>query len=169
VLSNFAVFVQKANTLKPIGDLANQLTSNIEGENRKIQKLLDFVTGQIEYDERELRFQRQVLKRPLDTLLARQGTCGSKTVLFASLLEQVGHPDYVIVHYPKHVTVFVPGEGKNGYNLSLGGKTYTLAEATCEGFVIGQSRLETTLGKPTFFAFPSKGFGMYPDGRKMIF
>jgi len=112
---------------------------------RAVQKLLDFVTNEIEYDdnEREWAGTRQVIKLANEVLMTRKATCASKAALYASLLEQIDI-DYVLVYYPKHLTVFVSGQysDTNNHTILLDGKSYYLAETTVPGFVIGQTVLE---------------------------
>ena len=56
----------------------------------KIQRLVDFVSNEIQYDYSEAVGGRETLKRPNEVLFTRSGDCSNKTILLASLLEQIG-------------------------------------------------------------------------------
>jgi hypothetical protein len=73
----------------------------------RIQRLTDFVSSEIAYNFIEGSGQRETLKRPDETLMTRNGDCSNKTILLASLLEQIGE-EYIILYYPHHITVAVP-------------------------------------------------------------
>jgi len=126
---------------------AKAIIGGEDNQDRVNQKLLDFVTNEIEYDYTEDDWSnfRQVVKRPNEVLMTRKATCASKSALYASLLEQIGN-DYVLVYYPSHIAVFVSGQyaDTNGYTIVHDGKRYYMAETTAPGFVIGQTRLRTT-------------------------
>ncbi len=124
--------------------LAIKLVGEEKRPERMAQKLLDFVTVEIEYDhdEQEWSDYKQVIKRADEVLMTRKATCASKAALYASLLEQVGI-DYVLVYYPSHLAVFVKGRFRddNGHSLLLDGQRYYYAESTTPGFVIGVTEI----------------------------
>ena len=79
------------------------------------------------------------LKRGDETLMTRNGDCSNKTILLASLLEQIGE-DYLLLYTPRHITVAVPqGEFVNANKLDFtwDGKPWLIAETTVPGFQVG--------------------------------
>jgi transglutaminase-like putative cysteine protease len=145
VFGNHGAFVAKPNE-PSLTRLAGSLTLSGDSLSRegRIQNLLNFVSGEITYDDAEAKFKGEILKRPDETLLTRRGDCSSKTILMASLLEQIGE-DYRLVYYIDHITVAVrQGNFKNLNTLSFSreGETWTIAETTVPGFLIGETAIE---------------------------
>jgi hypothetical protein len=148
VFGNHGAFVARANE-PSLTRLATALTLNasISGlglrENR-IQKLVDFVSQEITYDESEAKFKGEILKRPDETLLTRRGDCSSKSILLASLLEQVGE-EYRLIYYNDHITVAVRKgnfANANGLSFNRDGETWMIAESTLPGFRVGETIVE---------------------------
>ena len=79
--------------------------------------------------------------------MAGRGDCSSKSILLASLLEQINE-DYLLVYYKDHITVAVR-KGKfpnnNGLTFMREGETWLIAEATVPGFQIGETIVENKL------------------------
>jgi transglutaminase-like putative cysteine protease len=145
VFGNHGAFVARPNE-PSLTRLAGSLTPSGDSLSRegRIQNLLNFVSSEITYDEAEAKFKGEILKRPDETLLTRRGDCSSKTILMASLLEQIGE-DYRLVYYVDHITVAVRQGGfKNLNTLSFSreGETWTIAETTVPGFLIGETAIE---------------------------
>ncbi len=123
---------------------------------KKIQRLLDFVSNEITYDDEEAKSNDEVLKHPVEILISRHGDCSNKAILFGSLLEQINE-DYLFLYCHEHITVAVepgrfpkdrtpPGglEGKlkgNSLAFNWEKKNWLIAEATASGFQIGVSYL----------------------------
>lgn len=125
-----------------LGDGAASLS-----REEKIQKLLDFVTTQIEYDYREALGSQETLKRPNEVLMTRKSDCSNKTILMASFLEQIGE-DYVLLYCPRHITVGVPQgafPAENNMSFEWDGKNYIPAETTLPNFQIGKTKIAETL------------------------
>lgn len=125
-----------------LGDHAANLT-----REEKIQKLLDFVTTQIEYDYREALASQETLKRPNEVLMTRKSDCSNKTILMASFLEQIGE-DYILLYCPRHITVGVPQgnfPAENNMSFEWDGKNYIPAETTLPNFQIGKTKIAETL------------------------
>ncbi len=103
------------------------------------QELLNFVTKAIPYTHHG---DLEIFMRPVDVLLAGTSDCSGKVILYGSLLNQVGIP-YLLVYLEGHITMGVRGRfpQKNGMFFEHEGHTYTVAETTAEGFVIGRSEL----------------------------
>ena len=83
------------------------------------------------------------MKRPNEVLMSRTSDCSNKTILMASLLEQIGE-DYLLLYCPQHITVAVPqGEFPNENKLSFNwsGKDWMIAETTLPNFEIGKTKV----------------------------
>jgi hypothetical protein len=145
VFGNHGAFVAKPNE-PSLTRLAASLIAGGSSMSRetKIQQLLNFVSSEITYDDAEAKFKGEILKRPDETLLTRRGDCSSKTILMASLLEQIGE-DYRLVYYIDHITVAVQQRGfgnRNNLAFPREGETWVIAETTVPGFVIGETSIE---------------------------
>ena len=142
VFANHGIMVAKPDepTLKRLTD---ELLKGIEGREAKIQRLVDFVSSEIEYSYTEALMNGELLKRPSETLMTRSGDCSNKTILLASLLEQIGE-EYILLYMPRHITVAVPQgafENNNKLDFTWANKPWMIAETTLAGFRIGQTRL----------------------------
>ncbi len=123
--------------------LAEKITDGLQKKEEKIQALLNFVTEEIPYSEKERNAKREIMKRPNEVLMTRTSDCSGKTILFASLLEQIA-AEYRLAYLNNHICVLVDGDfsKKNELNIMLNDTTYFLAETTAKGFLIGESRLQ---------------------------
>ncbi len=125
--------------------LVDELLKDV-GDSReaRIQRLVDFVSNEIEYSFTEAVSGREKLKRPNETLMTRNGDCSNKTILLASLLEQINE-EYVMLYCPKHITVAVPQGNfvnENKLDFKWEQKDWLIAESTAAGFQIGKSRVQ---------------------------
>lgn len=115
-----------------------------DNREARIQRLLDFVSNEIEYSYTEAVGARETLKRPSETLMTRNGDCSNKTILLASLLEQINE-EYRLLYCPRHITVAVP-QGNfvndNKLDFTWDGKPWLIAESTLAGFRIGSTRVQ---------------------------
>ncbi len=112
----------------------------------RVQSLLDYVTKHIQYDSKEASSQKEWLKRPNETLISRRGDCSNKTILFASLLEQIDE-DYLLIYLPGHISVAVRrGQfpTRNGLNFRWQGDEWVVAETTVFDFHIGGEVIENS-------------------------
>lgn len=131
-----------------LGRLVGELTRDIEGDGEgaraaRVQRLLDFVSREIEYNQREAAYDFELLKRPNEVLMSGESDCSNKAILLGSLLEQMGE-DYLFVYTPGHITVAVRQGGfpvGNGLWLEWEGQAWLIAEGTAPGFRIGVDRL----------------------------
>jgi hypothetical protein len=108
-----------------------------------VQRLVDFVSSEISYNYIEGFGQRETLKRPDETLMTRNGDCSNKTILLASLLEQIGE-EYIILYCPHHITIAVPRGNyadDNDLDLAWADKQWVIAETTLEGFQVGTTKV----------------------------
>lgn len=141
VFANHAIMVAKPDepTLKR---LVSELLKDV-GDNReaRIQRLVDFVSNEIEYSYTEAVGTRETLKRANETLMTRSADCSNKTILLASLLEQINE-EYILLYCPQHITVAVP-QGNyvndNKLDFTWNQKPWVIAETTAPGFQIGRS------------------------------
>ena len=146
VFANHGIMVAKPNEpslQRVVGELLKDEANGGERE-RKIQKLVDFVSNEIEYSYTEAVGARETLKRPNETLMTRTADCSNKTILLASLLEQIGE-EYILLYSPQHITVAVPQgnfANENKIDFVWNGKPWLIAETTLPGFQIGQTKVK---------------------------
>lgn len=143
VFANHAIMVAKPNE-PSLKRLTDEILKDA-GDNReqKIQKLVDFVSNEIEYSYTEAVGSGETLKRAAEILMTRTGDCSNKTILLASLLEQIGE-DYILLYCPRHITVAVPQgnfANDNKIDFEWEGKNWLIAETTLPGFQVGNTRL----------------------------
>lgn len=124
--------------------LADELLKDVTPTREaRIQRLVDFVSAEIEYSYTEAVGSRETLKRASETLMTRTGDCSNKTILLASLLEQIGE-EYVLLYCPQHITVAVPQGGypnDNKLDFTWNGKPWVIAETTLPGFQVGVTKV----------------------------
>lgn len=149
-----------------VGELTRDIPADGAGAREvRVQRVLDFVSREIRYDQREATYNFELLKRPNEVLMSRESDCSNKAILLGSLLEQLGE-DYLFVYLPNHITVAVP-QGRfpaaNGLSLEWDGQTWVIAEGTTPGFRIGADRIE---GEEQFKQFQ---YVQRPRERDVIF
>ncbi|MEP6850961.1 MAG: hypothetical protein ABI999_19040 [Acidobacteriota bacterium] len=113
------------------------------GREERIQRLVDFVSNDIQYSFTEALGTRETLKRASETLMTGNGDCSNKTILLASLLEQIGE-DYILLYCPQHITVAVPQGNfadENKLDFTWNQKPWMIAETTLSGFQVGKTRV----------------------------
>lgn len=143
VFANHGIMVAKPNEpslMRLTGELLKDAGDNREA---RIQRLLDFVSNEIEYSYTEAVAPRETLKRANETLMTRIGDCSNKTILLASMLEQIGE-DYILVYSPQHITVAVPQgnfTNENKIDVDYENKKYVIAESTLPGYQIGKTKV----------------------------
>ncbi|HTK38500.1 MAG TPA: transglutaminase-like domain-containing protein, partial [Pyrinomonadaceae bacterium] len=143
VFANHGIMVAKPGepSLKRLAD--ELLKSAGPSREERIQRLVDFVSNDIDYSFTEAVGTSETLKRASETLMTRSGDCSNKTILLASLLEQIGEA-YVLLYCPQHITVAVPqGNFSNENNLDFtwNQKPWVIAETTLPGFQVGKTRV----------------------------
>lgn len=143
VFANHGIMVAKPGepTLKRLTD---ELLKDV-GDSReaRIQRLVDFVSTEIEYSYTEAVAPTEKLKRASETLMTRNGDCSNKTILLASLLEQIGE-EYILLYCPRHITVAVPQgayPNENGLDFKWDSRPWMIAETTLAGFQIGLTKV----------------------------
>jgi hypothetical protein len=127
-----------------VGELTRDIPADGEdAREARVQRMLDFVSREIDYDQRATTYNFELLKRPNEVLMSGVSDCSNKAILLGSLLEQLGE-DYLFVYTPDHITVAVR-QGRfavrNGLSLEWEGQTWLIAEGTAPGFRIGIDRL----------------------------
>lgn len=153
-------------TISPKGEpslkrLVDKLIDTTDSRETQAQHLLDFVTRQISYTGDA---GMEVFRRPTEILLAATADCSGKTVLYASLLEQIDYP-YLLVYMPRHIAVAVPGDfsDKNGMSFEHEGERYYFAETTFKGFWIGQTYFSPPLSEEdiSYLQYPGKATRLF--------
>ncbi|MGB7202730.1 MAG: hypothetical protein WBD16_10720 [Pyrinomonadaceae bacterium] len=143
VFANHGIMVARPSepSLKRLSD---ELLKDTGAEREvRIQQLVDFVANEIEYSFAEALGGQETLKRPNETLMTRNGDCSNKSILLASLLEQIGE-EYILLYCPQHITVAVPQGAfvnDNKLDFTWNQKPWVIAETTVPGFQIGKSKL----------------------------
>ncbi len=119
------------------------LASVPNNRQEQIQRLLDFVTKEVGSDNILDPNREKILKRPNETLISQSGNNMNKTVLFASLLEQV-KTDYIIAYASGYLVVGVPREElteQSGHTLEWDGTEWLLCTTSIPDFHIGADYL----------------------------
>lgn len=141
-------------------DLVNQLTDKTKSDEVNAQKLLDFVSNEIEYSTDEATNGGETIKRPDEILFTRNSDCSGKTILYASLLQQI-NAKWCILYYDKHVCIGVAGnfKPKNTSRISIDGVEYYIAETTAPNAKIGEDYWEGKLAADylEFYHIPESG------------
>lgn len=143
IFANHGIMVAKSGE-PSLKRLAEALIRDA-GDDRyaRIQALVNFVSNEIEYSYKEALSRGETLKRGSETLMTRNGDCSNKTILLASLLEQIGE-EYILLYTPRHITVAVPqGEllNSNGLDFTWESKNWLIAETTLPGFQLGVTKV----------------------------
>src|SRR5438045_9025125 len=76
--------------------------------------------------------------------MTRSADCSNKTILLASLLEQINE-EYILLYCPRHITVAVPQgnfANENKIDFTWNQKPWLIAETTAVGFQIGKSQVQ---------------------------
>jgi hypothetical protein len=146
VFANHGIMVAKPGE-PSLERLVDELLKDVPNDrNARIQRLVDFVSKDIEYSFVEAS-SGETLKRASETLMTRSGDCSNKTILLASLLEQIGE-EYLLIYVPQHITVIVPqGDfpDDNKLDFTWNQKNWLIAETTLPGFQIGKTKVADSL------------------------
>ena len=143
VFANHAIMVSRPDepTLKRLTE--EILKDVLDIREARIQRLVDLVSGEIAYSFTEAVGARETLKKANETLMTRTADCSNKTILLASMLEQIGE-EYILLYCPRHITVAVPQGNfvnENGLDFTWNQKPWMIAETTAPGFQIGRSMI----------------------------
>lgn len=143
-----------------LSDLVNQLTDKTKSAEINAQKLLDFVTNEIEYSNAEATSGGETIKRPDEILFTRNSDCSGKTILYASLLQQL-NCKWCILYYDRHVCIGVAGkyQPKDISKIQIDGTDYYLAEITAPNAKIGEDYWKGKLAPDylEFYQIPENG------------
>jgi serine protease Do len=119
--------------------LARDLTKDVPEPERKMQRLVDFVAGEIATDGAQ---GAGLAKRASEVLMTRKGTVSHKAVLLASLFEQIPI-EYIFVYSGQDVWVAVR-KAVFAVTTSSGsrsrGPQWTMLDVSKPGFVVGQTK-----------------------------
>lgn len=143
VFANHGIMVAKPGE-PSLKRLAEDLLRDVGPDREaRIQRLVDFVSTEIEYSFAEAVSSREKLKRPSETLMTGSADCSNKTILLASLLEQINE-EYILLYCPRHITVAVPQgnyPNENKLDFEWNSRPWLIAETTAAGFQIGKSQV----------------------------
>lgn len=146
VFANHGIMVAKPGE-PSLKRLTDELLKGVPPDrNSRIQRLVDFVSNDIEYSFYEAT-SGETLKRASETLMTRTGDCSNKTILLASLLEQIGE-EYLLIYCPQHITVIIPqGDfpDENKLDFTWNEKNWLIAETTLPGFQVGKTKVADSL------------------------
>jgi hypothetical protein len=141
VFANHGIMVAKPGE-PSLKRLTDDLLKDVGNDREaRIQRLVDFVSTEIEYSFSEAVSVREKLKRAPETLMTRSADCSNKTILLASLLEQINE-EYILLYCPRHITVAVPQgnyTNENKLDFTWNQKPWLIAETTAPGFQIGKT------------------------------
>ena len=141
IFANHGIMVAKPDE-PSLKRLTEELLKDVEpSREARIQRLVDFVSNDIQYSYAEALGSRETLKRANETLMTGNGDCSNKTILLASLLEQINE-EYILLYCPGHITVAVPQGGfpdDNKLDFNWSHKNWMIAETTLPGFQIGKT------------------------------
>lgn len=147
IFANHGAFVanpQEPSLRRFVDELIRDIPPDGQGAREaRVQRVLDFVSREIKYDERATTYNFELLKRPNEVLMSGESDCSNKAILLGSLLEQLGE-DYVFVYTPDHITVAVKQgnfPASNGLYLAWQREVWLIAEGTAPGFRIGVDRV----------------------------
>lgn len=144
VFANHGIMVAKPEE-PSLKRLADAILKDVGPDREtRIQALVDFVANEIEYSYTEAVGGRETLKRANETLMTRNGDCSNKTILLASLLEQIGE-EYILLYCPQHITVAVPMgnfPNENKVDFEFNSRQWAVAETTVKGFQVGRSKVD---------------------------
>ena len=164
LVTNIGAYISKPGKDPLIHKLTAQLIKGISSQEEKAQKLLDFVSTQIEYSYEDYWYRSEITKRAHEVLFSGEADCSGKTTLLASMLEDAGIP-YCLLYFPNHVNVGIAGNfsKQNHYHIELLHKTYFMAETTVPDFKIGTSSISNAeiLEHPEFYQVPHKSPNFY--------
>lgn len=156
-------------------EFVQEIVDGVNSMPEKTQVLLNFVTEKIQYDQKEFYFGREFLQRFTETLIAKEGDCSNKSILFSSMLEQLG-VGYILVYSKNHIFVAVEQENypnSNSYGFTFRNKRWTPAETTVPGFKIGQTKVTKPelLREIKYIQIPSlkNELFSYPDEKLIMF
>ena len=125
--------------------LVRDLTGTITETEKKIQRLVDFVGGEVDTDPAQA---TAIAKRASEVLMTRTGTVPQKAVLLASLLEQLP-VDYILVYSGDQAWVAVPQGSfrtENFLSITFAARQWTLLDVSRPDFTIGQTKSPTAPG-----------------------
>ena len=144
VFANHGIMVARPSE-PSLKRLADELLKDVGPDREaRIQRLVDFVSAEIEYSYTEAVAPTEKLKRASETLMTRSADCSNKTILLASLLEQINE-EYILLYCPRHITVAIPQGNyvnENGLDFTWDQKPWMIAETTMPGFQVGKSRVK---------------------------
>jgi hypothetical protein len=131
-----------------VGMLTADAPAEAAGRERRIQRVTDFVSQEIQNESPKESFGaggRNFIRRPNEILMTHDAAGGEKAALLGTLLEQL-EEDYLIV-YPRAANpVVAVREGnfpnKNGLTFVWNDETWTILDPFVAGFIAGETEYD---------------------------
>ncbi len=144
-------YINHARYISPKGNkflqkFMKERAGNSTDLDTKVETLFSFITDSIHYIYVDDWYQTDLGILPYETLISCRGDCSAKSVLFASLLEQLG-VDYTLLFYPGHMNVGVTKQNptpEDKHYIRVDDKKYYIAETTVPQFEIGKGLFPDT-------------------------
>ncbi|MGE3799645.1 MAG: hypothetical protein AB7H80_01345 [Candidatus Kapaibacterium sp.] len=158
-----------------VDTLLQELPDEEEQREERIQRLLDFVSNDIHsaaVDEDGF-IPAEPPRRPTETLMFGEGARENKSILFASLLEQIGE-EYLFVIVDSDLSVAIPRGNfpkSNGHIFKWRDREWVSCEPSIPGFKIGIDHIPDyyTFAEITWLQRPSDPQGFYdPRTAKIV-
>jgi hypothetical protein len=131
-----------------VGMLTADAPAEGEGRERRIQRVTDFVSQEIQNESSKESFGaggRNFIRRPNEILMTHGAAGGEKAALLGTLLEQL-EEDYLIV-YPRAANPVVAVRqgrfpNKNGLTFVWEGESWTMLDPFVAGFIAGETEYD---------------------------
>lgn len=170
---NHGSVVAKSNE-SSLSDFVKQILVKESTPEYKAQRLLDFVTQEIEYSQYEATSGYETIKRPDEVLFTKNSDCSGKTILYASLLQQIGIK-WCLFYFKQHVCVGVEGnfKCKKPLKFKLNNTDFFLAEITNPNAIIGEDCWNGEMNEENLEYYQVSDFGSdvfnYKTNQKLEF
>ncbi|MEW6623006.1 MAG: hypothetical protein AB1420_07760 [Bacillota bacterium] len=139
-----AIYVTDPGHKEIISSLAEAFSDTAAKEGYSLKQTVEFVLSfvqSIEYrTDEESKGLEQYTRYPLETLVDLEGDCKDKSILYASILKEMGLGVVLVIlpGEPGHMAVGVKGEDLPGTYYEYQGARYYYVETTAWGWQIGQ-------------------------------
>ena len=139
----FSIYITDPRHKEFISALANNFSKAADQEKYSLRQTVELVLAfvqSIEYVTDEIsKGLEQYTRYPLETLVELQGDCKDKSVLFASILREMGIGTVLVIlpGDPGHMAVGIKGENLPGTYYEYRGARYYYVETTGQGWQIG--------------------------------
>lgn len=140
----FSIYVTDPGHKEFISALADNFSEAAARERYSLKQTVEFVLAfvqSLKYVTDDVsKGLEQYTRYPLETLVEQEGDCKDKSILFASILREMGISAVLVIlpGDPGHVAVGIKGEGLPGTYYEYQGARYYYVETTASGWQIGQ-------------------------------